>query len=86
MGGRGRQPRVETIANELLDDIDRSDTAAPVDLIANYAEPLPFRVIGDLLGMPADHVDRFRAVIGPLISIATTATKAASATDAPTLP
>jgi len=51
MGGRGRQPRVETIANELLDDIDRSDTAAPVDLIANYAEPLPFRVIGDLLGM-----------------------------------
>ena len=72
------QPRTEALATELLDAIDRSDTRAPVDLIASYAEPLPIRVISDLLGMPADLGARFRAAIGPLISIATNDAKAAS--------
>lgn len=72
------QPRIDAIATELLDDIDRSVTTGPVDLIANYAEPLPVRVISDLLGMPAHLVDRFRSAMGPLISIATHAAKSTS--------
>ena len=43
--------QIETIADELLDEID---TIAPVDLIKAYAGPLPVRVISELLGIAAD--------------------------------
>lgn len=62
------QPVIEAIADELLDDIDRRGTAAPVDLMANYAEPLPIRVIGELLGMPREYAQFFRAAVGPLVA------------------
>jgi cytochrome P450 len=75
------QPRVEAVADELLDGIDLGRAAAPVDLIANYAELLPIRVISDLLGMPADYAIRFRSASRPIISIATRAVKEASERD-----
>jgi cytochrome P450 len=41
--------RVEEIADELLDAMDRHDT---VDLIDAYAAPLPVRIIAEILGVP----------------------------------
>jgi cytochrome P450 len=62
------QPVVEAIADELLDDIDCRDTAAPVDLMADYAEPLPIQVIGELLGMPLEYAQPFRSAVGPFLA------------------
>jgi hypothetical protein len=48
------RPRVEAIADQLLDDLDGAAAGGgEVDLIAGYAEPLPVAVIADLLGVPA---------------------------------
>jgi cytochrome P450 len=42
------RPRVQSVAEALLDDVDLSS----FDLIADYAEPLPVAVIAELLGVP----------------------------------
>ena len=47
------EPAIRTIASNLLDDLDAAGPRATVDLVAGYAHPLPFRVIGELLGIPA---------------------------------
>ncbi|MGH3975305.1 MAG: cytochrome P450 [Pseudonocardiaceae bacterium] len=47
------RPRVEEIAEELLDEIARSATDEPVtDLVARYASLLPATVIAEMLGAP----------------------------------
>jgi cytochrome P450 len=56
--GRGHvermRPRIDALVSQMLDDLDPS---GPVDLLSQYAEPLPVYVIADLLGVPrADHV------------------------------
>jgi cytochrome P450 len=56
--GRGHvermRPRIEELVTQMLDDLDPTGT---VDLLSQYAEPLPVYVIADLLGVPrADHV------------------------------
>ncbi|MFC9897856.1 cytochrome P450 [Nocardia sp. NPDC127579] len=43
------QPRIEAIAAELIDSLPAADT---IDLVANYATPLPVRVICELFGVP----------------------------------
>jgi cytochrome P450 len=54
----GLRPRVEQIADRLLDGL----TAAPVvDLIDTLAFPLPFEVISELLGIPLAERGSFRA-------------------------
>jgi cytochrome P450 len=46
------------IAGDLLDELDDAGPGATVDLVQGYAHPLPFRVIGELLGIPpADRPD-----------------------------
>ncbi len=53
-----RRPRIAAIADELLDAVE---PRGAMDLIADYAFPLPVMVIAELLGVrPEDH-DRFRA-------------------------
>ena len=51
------RPRVGQLADELLDAMaaraGRAGGRTPVDLVADYAEPLPVAVIADLLGVPA---------------------------------
>lgn len=42
-------PKVEAIADELLDAMERQET---VDLVEHYAAPLPVRIIADILGVP----------------------------------
>jgi cytochrome P450 len=46
------RPRIQAIADDLLDDIARQGPAGPIDLVAAYAFPLPFTVICELLGVP----------------------------------
>jgi cytochrome P450 len=49
---------VRDIAGDLLDELDGAGPGATVDLVQGYARPLPFRVIGELLGIPpADRPD-----------------------------
>ena len=49
---------VRTIAGDLLDELGGAGPGATVDLAGGYAQPLPFRVIGELLGIPpADRPD-----------------------------
>jgi cytochrome P450 len=61
-------PRIEEIADELLDAID---TSAPVDLIKEYAGPLPGRVIGELLGVPVEFRDQFLTLLDPYLNQST---------------
>jgi cytochrome P450 len=48
------RPRIEQIAEELLDEITRSTFSGPttVDLVARYASLLPATVIAEMLGAP----------------------------------
>ena len=49
----GMRPAIERITTELLDAIDvKVKSGENFDLIADYAEPLPVRIIADLLGFP----------------------------------
>jgi cytochrome P450 len=65
------EPRVVRIAEGLLDGLDAAGTGAAVDLVAGYAHPLPFQVIGELLGVapddrPALH-DDLRTLLTPWV-------------------
>ena len=49
----GMRPSVERITHNLLDAIDEKvKSGASFDLIGDYAEPLPVKIIADLLGFP----------------------------------
>lgn len=49
-------PRIEAISTELLDSLCHRDE---IDLVADYAEPLPVRVIAEMIGMPAEEQATF---------------------------
>lgn len=49
----GLRPRVQEIANELLDQVEEK---GEMDLVKDYANPLPINVISDMIGVPkSDH-------------------------------
>ena len=49
----GMRPAVERITQQLLDVLDEKvKSGETFDLIADYAEPLPVKIIADLLGFP----------------------------------
>ncbi len=49
------EPAIRAIANDLLDALaDPAHPHAAVDLVAGFAGPLPFQVIGELLGIPSE--------------------------------
>lgn len=52
------RPRIQEIANELIDQIEAKGRA---DLVDDFAFPLPIIVIAELLGIPAQDRDLFRA-------------------------
>ncbi|HEX3298319.1 MAG TPA: cytochrome P450 [Nocardioides sp.] len=53
------EPRIRQLVAELLDDLAIGGVAnAPVDLVAGFARPLPFAVIGELLGIGRSDQDR----------------------------
>lgn len=47
-------PAVERTAHELLDALEAAGPDVTVDLVEGYAQPLPFRVISELLGIPRE--------------------------------
>ena len=52
------EPAIRAIAEGLLDELARAGPEGTVDLVEGYAYPLPFQVIGELLGIPeADRAD-----------------------------
>jgi cytochrome P450 len=51
------KPRIQAIIDHLLDDLETSGDTI-VDLVKGFAFPLPFTVISELLGVPAEDRDR----------------------------
>jgi len=48
------RPRVQKLANELLDQVEEQ---GEMDLVKDYANPLPINVISDMIGVPkSDHL------------------------------
>jgi len=63
------RPRIEAIAQELLDQVvDKGE----MDLVGEYAFPLPIIVIAELLGIPVEDRGKFRlwsnAVVAPALT------------------
>jgi cytochrome P450 len=58
------KPGIEEIISHQLDETEASAAAngGVVDLAQTFAFPVPFRVICDLLGLPADRREKFRAL------------------------
>ncbi|MBV9094978.1 MAG: cytochrome P450 [Streptosporangiaceae bacterium] len=46
------EPAIRGMADQLLDELEAAGPGATVDLVEGYAYPLPFGVIGELLGIP----------------------------------
>jgi cytochrome P450 len=62
------RPRIQEIADEL---IDRVEARGEMELVEEFAFPLPITVIAELLGVPATDRDRFRtwsnAIVTPAL-------------------
>ena len=48
------EPAIERTANELMDALSSGEPDEAVDLVEGFAGPLPFHVISELLGIPAE--------------------------------
>jgi cytochrome P450 len=59
------RPHVQQLADEL---IDRVQDQGAMDLVHDYAFPLPINVISDMLGVPVENRARIRALSESLIS------------------
>ncbi|MEE3750908.1 cytochrome P450 [Mycobacterium intracellulare] len=54
------EPRIQEIAESLVDDIVAKAGNEPIDLVANLASPLPTIVIAEMMGIPADRHNDFK--------------------------
>lgn len=62
---RDLQPRIEQIADDLLDEMAHKPDG---DLVEDFALPLPITVIAEMLGIPAKDRDRFRKWTNVILS------------------
>jgi cytochrome P450 len=62
------EPAIRAMASGLLDELSAGGPDATVDLIEGYAYPLPFGVIGELLGIPAADRPRLHGWFGVLLT------------------
>jgi cytochrome P450 len=62
------EPSVWAAAEELFDELAAAGPDATVDLVEGYAAPLPFRVIGALLGIPQADQPQLHAWFRDLLS------------------
>jgi cytochrome P450 len=65
------ETRIENITNELIDNIIEENNAT-MDLITDFAYPLPATVIAELLGVPSEDHDTFRQWADNIVSIEVT--------------
>ena len=61
-------PRIENIANSLIDNIIEKDNNT-MDLITDFAYPLPATVIAELLGVPSEDQDTFHQWADNIVSL-----------------
>ncbi len=61
-------PCIERITDELFDSLESAAADGPVDLVESFAMPLPVRVIGGVLGVPAVLRHSFRTAVEPLLT------------------
>ena len=59
------EPWIASIANELLDEIDKGE----VDIVQSYTIPLPVKVIARLLGIPGEDYITFKRWSDALLSV-----------------
>lgn len=59
-------PRIEQIAEALLDDLAATPPGEQVDLRSRYADPLPIQVISELMGLPTWAQPDFRRAVDRL--------------------
>ncbi|MET7603089.1 cytochrome P450 [Streptomyces avermitilis] len=62
------RPRIARIAADLLDSLQDADTGRPVDLIAEFTTPFPYRVICEMLGVPVADLDRLLPSVTVMMS------------------
>ncbi|WP_459193741.1 cytochrome P450 [Halosimplex sp. J119] len=62
---REYQPGVEDVTAGLLDDLEGADA---IDFVDEFAIPLPVTVIAELLGIPAERRDQFKAWSDALVA------------------
>jgi len=62
------EPRIREIIASLLDDLAAQGSDATVDLVPNFAFPLPFTVICELLGVPEPDREPFGNALIALLS------------------
>jgi cytochrome P450 len=55
--------RIDAITNELLDKAEKQGT---VDLVPSYSLPIPVTVIGEMVGVDANYMQRFKKAIDSL--------------------
>ncbi|HSF51131.1 MAG TPA: cytochrome P450, partial [Nitrososphaeraceae archaeon] len=60
--------RIEKIANDLIDNIIEKDNNS-MDLIPDFAYPLPATVIAELLGVPSEDQDTFRKWADTIVNL-----------------
>jgi cytochrome P450 len=61
------EPRIRELVDEHLDGLGAAGPG-PVDLVAGFARPLPFAVIGELLGISRDDQHRLSEAFGVLLA------------------
>ena len=62
------EPHIENIANDLIDNIiEKGNTT--MDLVTDFAYPLPATVIAELLGVPSEDRDTFRQWADNIVSL-----------------
>ncbi|MGE5634078.1 MAG: cytochrome P450 [Deltaproteobacteria bacterium] len=62
------EPRIENIANELIDNIIEKGNNT-MDLVTDFAYPLPATVIAELLGVPSEDHDTFHQWADNIVSL-----------------
>ncbi|MEV4439173.1 cytochrome P450 [Streptomyces sp. NPDC049577] len=70
------KPRIESIVNELLDDLAALPPGETVDLKQRFSYPLPIRVICEMLGIEERLRDDLHRVVDVLFTTTTTAEEA----------
>ncbi|MGH9138673.1 MAG: cytochrome P450, partial [Acidimicrobiales bacterium] len=65
------EPRVRGIAERLATEMVRAGETGSVDLVRDFAAPLPSTVIAELMGIPSDRQDDFRTWSDNLVNALT---------------
>lgn len=77
---RDLEPHVEDLVKHHLDTI--AQAVPPVDLVDNFALPVPLYAICELMGVPASDRDEFRKHVDTVQSLTSTEAEGAAALDA----